>query len=219
MANNQLRPTTPVRTSRTRPSCRRRYLFRRPCDRTNHSSTRFSETSPRPTCASTSAAYVAIMPLRGLLSWSLYRPGLVAHRETLIGFPLWAGWAQAIYTWGLLVLGAIGVVVARRRRLALWLFAWLWLTATATDVLFTPSLRYRLGGTKALLLLSAVAIDALWRRRVTPSGPGKSHKLPKDRGRPRPVRRARCAESTRVRFRCRATCPPCDRSRPPEGRR
>jgi len=103
---------------------------------------------------------VYVLPLRALWEWSLWRPSLVAQREELMGFRSWTGDVQAVGTWLLLGLGAAGLWVLRRRRTPIWPLVTLLVLATANGVAFTPSYRYRMGGIIALVLMSAVAIDA-----------------------------------------------------------
>ena len=120
-----------------------------------------------------------VLPLRALWEWSLWRPGLVAQREVLMGFPSWTGDVQAGGTWMLLVLGALGLRMLRRRHVAIWPMVALLVLATANGVAFTPSYRYRMGGVIALVMLSAVAIDGTLRRHQqgtipVPAGAGGS---------------------------------------------
>jgi 4-amino-4-deoxy-L-arabinose transferase-like glycosyltransferase len=102
---------------------------------------------------------VYVLPLRALWEWSLWRPGLVADREVLMGFPSWTGDVQAVGTWILLALGAAGLWLLRRRGVAVWPLVALLVLATANGVAFTPSYRYRMGGIIALIFLAAVAVD------------------------------------------------------------
>ena len=114
---------------------------------------------------------VYVLPMRALWEWSLWRPGLVAQREELMGFASWTGDVQAAGTWLLLALWAMGLWLLRRRRAAIWPLVTLLVLATANGVAFTPSYRYRMGGIIALVLLSAVAIDRVLTRllgRTTP---------------------------------------------------
>jgi MYXO-CTERM domain-containing protein len=106
-----------------------------------------------------------VLPLRALWEWSLWRPGLVAQRERLMGFAAWTGDVQAAGTWLLLALGLAGLVVLRRRRTPIWPLVTLLVLATANGVAFTPSYRYRLGGIIALVIAAAVALDQAGRSR------------------------------------------------------
>ena len=65
--------------------------------------------------------------------------------------------------YGLVVLALGGFVILRRRRVAVWLLMTPFLTVTATTLLLYGNLRFRHSAELALVILAAVALDAVWR--------------------------------------------------------
>jgi 4-amino-4-deoxy-L-arabinose transferase-like glycosyltransferase len=76
----------------------------------------------------------------------------------------WVGYTWTVMYWLLLPFGVLGAVVLRRRRILLWpLLVEVAIVAISAGVTF-GQIRYRAGAEVPLLILVAVAFDALWRR-------------------------------------------------------
>lgn len=111
---------------------------------------------------------VAVRVARG---FGLYGPDQMVWLNQGEGRESWASWTGYVTWWLLLVPSVAGGVILWRRRQPVWPLA-----STAVIVLITVSVfygivRFRLPADVAAVVLTAVALDALWRR-LRSAGPG-----------------------------------------------
>jgi 4-amino-4-deoxy-L-arabinose transferase-like glycosyltransferase len=96
--------------------------------------------------------------------WGVFRPVQAAETSTGEGKPKvvsLAGWAAS---WVLIALGAWGVIVLRRRRVELFPIVAPVAIVTLVAVIFYGSIRFRVAAEVSLVVLAAVALDALFER-------------------------------------------------------
>jgi 4-amino-4-deoxy-L-arabinose transferase-like glycosyltransferase len=98
-------------------------------------------------------------------TFSLYRP----LQEVRLGSkwsisPSWVGYAWTAMYWVLLPFAVAGAVLLRRRRTLLYPLLVEFVIVAISAATTFGMIRYRAGAEVPLLLLSAVAIDAVWRR-------------------------------------------------------
>jgi 4-amino-4-deoxy-L-arabinose transferase-like glycosyltransferase len=96
--------------------------------------------------------------------WSLYAPGQMADYRQGEGLEVPVSWAAVITYWLLLPFAALGIVIARRRRIPLLPFVATALLVSLTAVAFYGIVRFRIPADVAIVVLAALGIDALRHR-------------------------------------------------------
>jgi 4-amino-4-deoxy-L-arabinose transferase-like glycosyltransferase len=109
----------------------------------------------------------SVVAARLLRPWGAFHPGQeVALQRSAGGGPTVLGWLGIAWCWALLALSVPGAWLLRRRKLELWVVGSpfvLVLIVTATSY---GILRFRAAGDVTLVVLAAVTIEALLRRRA-----------------------------------------------------
>ena len=117
------------------------------------------------------AVVEAIRLARIFNSWN---PGSAINIDTFVeGNPQWVAQLAYVSLWPMIVGSVLGFVVLRRRRIPSYPLIAPCATVIVTVLLFYASGRFRASAEGALCLLTAVALDAAWRR-VRSSAPAQS---------------------------------------------
>jgi hypothetical protein len=112
----------------------------------------------------------AVVATRVARVWSLYAPDQMAWYNQGEGRPRWASYVGLGLYYVLVVAAVAGGVVLRRRRVPVWPLAATAVIVTITAAVFYGLVRFRVPAEVAIVVLAAVAVDALLRRRSpTPS--------------------------------------------------
>jgi 4-amino-4-deoxy-L-arabinose transferase-like glycosyltransferase len=98
--------------------------------------------------------------------WDLYRPLQQVQYEFLEGRSRWASRLGLVMYYPTLLLAVFGVVVLRRRRFRVWPFLAYAAAVTVVGVTVYGITRFRIAAEPALIVLAAVAVDELIRRRA-----------------------------------------------------
>jgi 4-amino-4-deoxy-L-arabinose transferase-like glycosyltransferase len=106
-----------------------------------------------------------VVLVRVARTWSFYAPDQMAWYNQGEGRPRWASFTGLGFYYVLLVGAVGGTVVLRRRRVPVWPLAGTAVVVTLTAALFYGLVRFRIPAEPALVVLSAVAIDAALRGR------------------------------------------------------
>ena len=115
-----------------------------------------------------SARVPVVMAARVGRTFGLFRPFQQMRLETERGSSEWVFQVGFFAYWALLPLGIAGAVIARRRRIPIYPLLVFPAVAVWSVLLTIGSVRYRAPAEIPLVILAAVAIDALvatWRRR------------------------------------------------------
>ena len=107
-----------------------------------------------------------VIGVRVLRMWDLFRPVQGVDLNTVEGRPKEAGLAGLAMYYVLVPLTIGGVVVLRRRRITTWPLIVPLALATVIAVTTQGAVRYRAPAEVALVVLGAVAVDALWNRAI-----------------------------------------------------
>ena len=102
-----------------------------------------------------------VLAARVTRTWGLFWPGQVPE-----GRAKWVTYAGVAVYVLLLPLAAFGLVTLRRRRVPVWAVTAPLVVVTVASLLTYGSVRFRHTAELALVVLAAVAIDALLRRRA-----------------------------------------------------
>jgi hypothetical protein len=106
--------------------------------------------------------------------WDLYRPLQQVQYEFLEGRSRWASRAGLVLYYPTLLLAIAGAVLLRRRRFPVWPFAAFVVAVSVVAVAVYGITRFRIAAEPALIVLAAVALDALLtRRRQQRAGEGE----------------------------------------------
>lgn len=97
--------------------------------------------------------------------WSVYAPRQMAEVNQAEGRPLWASYAGLAMFWALVACAAVGVARLRDRRLALLPILAPVVIVTVNAMVFFGFVRHRVPAEISLVLLAAIGIDHLIRRR------------------------------------------------------
>jgi 4-amino-4-deoxy-L-arabinose transferase-like glycosyltransferase len=107
----------------------------------------------------------AVVATRVARVWSFYAPDQMAWYNQGEGRPRWASYL-GLGAYYLLLAGAVGgTVILRRRRTPVWPLASTAIIVTVTAAAFYGLVRFRVPAEVAIVVLAAVTIDALLRRR------------------------------------------------------
>jgi hypothetical protein len=108
----------------------------------------------------------AVVTARLLRPWGLFRPGQeISLQRSAGGGPATLGWLGVAFCWALLLLAVAGAWLMRRRRLELWIAGSPFVLVLAVCATSYGILRFRAAADVTLVVLAAVAIDALVARR------------------------------------------------------
>jgi 4-amino-4-deoxy-L-arabinose transferase-like glycosyltransferase len=103
---------------------------------------------------------VVIAAREGLV-WSAFRPSPEFRYNRGEGRKLWVSWLGFATYWVLLPVAVAGVVVLRRRHIAVWPMLMQFVIVTITAATFYGLIRFRIAVEVAIVVLAAVALDAL----------------------------------------------------------
>ncbi len=98
--------------------------------------------------------------------WGVFRPVQTVEFSELEGRPHAAAMAGLVMYWVLAGLAVAGIVVLRRRRAVLWPLLVPVALVTLISAFGYGTLRFRVPAEVSIVVLAAVAIDAVWRRRA-----------------------------------------------------
>jgi 4-amino-4-deoxy-L-arabinose transferase-like glycosyltransferase len=112
-----------------------------------------------------------IATIRFARVWELYRPLQQVKYEFLEGRSRWASRAGLVMYYPTLLLAIGGVLVLRRRRVPVWPFMSYAAAVTFIGVTVYGITRFRIAAEPVLIVLAAVAVDFLSRRRAERRGP------------------------------------------------
>lgn len=107
----------------------------------------------------------AVVATRVARAWSLYAPDQMAWYNQGEGRPRWASYLGLGMFYVLAVAAVAGGVVLRRRRVPVWPLAGTAVIVTVTAAAFYGLVRFRIPAEVAIVVLAAVAVDALVARR------------------------------------------------------
>jgi 4-amino-4-deoxy-L-arabinose transferase-like glycosyltransferase len=104
-------------------------------------------------------------------TWNVYAVDQSIALVVLEGRPRWASWSSIVFTWCTIPLAIGGGVLLRRRRVAIWPLVVPIVSTTLAIALWAGGIsRYRASAEPSLVILAAVALTALVRRRrATPA--------------------------------------------------
>jgi 4-amino-4-deoxy-L-arabinose transferase-like glycosyltransferase len=121
----------------------------------------------------------AVVTARVARMWSVYRPAQMARDNENEGRPYWVSVAGLAFYYPLVLLAVGGAVVLARRGVTLFPLLVPIVITTLTAALFYGLVRFRVPAEVSLVVLGAVAIDALIARYVSrPRGLATVHPLP-----------------------------------------
>jgi 4-amino-4-deoxy-L-arabinose transferase-like glycosyltransferase len=105
-----------------------------------------------------------VIVIRTARVWSLYAPDQMAWLNQGEGRERWASWAGFWMYLVLLPCAVAGAVVLRRRGVPLWPLVGTFVIVTLTAALFYGIVRFRVPAEVAIVVMAAVAFDAVWAR-------------------------------------------------------
>ncbi|MCW2994988.1 MAG: hypothetical protein JWQ18_2483, partial [Conexibacter sp.] len=105
-----------------------------------------------------------VVGVRLLRQFDFYRPGQAVVLSAAEGRDHRASWLGLYMYWAMLPFGVAGAVVLRRRREPLFILASPFLLTVALGALVYGSTRFRVAFEPVLVIFTAVALDAAWRR-------------------------------------------------------
>lgn len=114
------------------------------------------------------------------LEWGFSAPILHADQDFLEGWPVPVSDAWLFWYYPLIVLGAAGVVILRRRRQPIYPLIAMFVVTTFTAFVTYGNYRFRSESEVALVVLAAVSLDALWSL-LAGRTRAPSHRTPRDR--------------------------------------
>ncbi len=101
--------------------------------------------------------------------WSLYAPGMMASYNVNEGRDVEVSWAGFFAFWILVPFAVAGGVLLRRRRVPITPLVAQFVIVTVTAAAIYGITRFRVPAEVSLVVLAAVAVDHLWRRRSRPA--------------------------------------------------
>lgn len=107
----------------------------------------------------------AVVATRVARAWSLYAPDQMAWYNQGEGRPRWGSYVGLAMYYLLAVAAVAGAVVLRRRQVPVWPLAGTVVIVTLTAAAFYGLVRFRIPAEIAIVVLAAVAVDALLARR------------------------------------------------------
>jgi 4-amino-4-deoxy-L-arabinose transferase-like glycosyltransferase len=111
----------------------------------------------------------AVMAVRVLRTWGIWRPFHQARLSTTEGRPIEAAWAGMAMYYVRLVLAVAGAVLMRRRRLVFWPLVVLAVFVTVMSAVSYGTIRFRIPAEVSIVVLASVTLVWLWER-VSPIG-------------------------------------------------
>jgi hypothetical protein len=111
----------------------------------------------------------AVMAVRVLRTWGIWRPFHQARLSTTEGRPIEAAWAGMAMYYVLLVLAVAGAVLMRRRRLVFWPLVVLAVFVTVMSAVSYGTIRFRIPAEVSIVVLASVTLVWLWER-LSPTG-------------------------------------------------
>jgi 4-amino-4-deoxy-L-arabinose transferase-like glycosyltransferase len=110
-----------------------------------------------------------VVAARLLRPWGVFHPGQeVALQRSAGGGPTVLGWLGVAWCWALLALAFPGAFLLRRRRLELWVVSSPFVLVGIVTATSYGILRFRAAADLTLVVLAAVTIEVLLRRRAAP---------------------------------------------------
>jgi 4-amino-4-deoxy-L-arabinose transferase-like glycosyltransferase len=106
-----------------------------------------------------------VVAVRVVRVWSLYAPGQMADYNTGEGRDVEVSWAGFFAFWVLVPCAVVGGVKLRRRRVPITPLIAQFVMVTITGAAIYGLVRFRVPADVSLVVLAAVAIDALWNHR------------------------------------------------------
>ncbi len=111
--------------------------------------------------------YLVVVLARAGRDWSLFRPADMVSLNVTEGRPRWVTISGLVWYYPLLVAAIVGAVLLRRRRAQLWPLLSIPLVVTLTAFVSWGQIRYRSYAEPVLVVLAAVALSSIRRRRET----------------------------------------------------
>jgi hypothetical protein len=105
-----------------------------------------------------------VVAVRELRAWSFWSPRQEVYLNSGEGDETWVSWAAIVGSWAMMAGGVAGMVVLHRRDRPVWPLGAQLLAVTISAAAFYGLARFRIGADVALLIASAVALEALVRR-------------------------------------------------------
>jgi 4-amino-4-deoxy-L-arabinose transferase-like glycosyltransferase len=110
-----------------------------------------------------------VVAVRVARVWSLYAPGMMANYNVNEGRDVEVSWAGFFAFWILVPFAVAGGVLLRRRRVPITPLVAQFVIVTVTAAAIYGITRFRVPAEVSLVVLAAVAVDHLWRRRSEPA--------------------------------------------------
>jgi hypothetical protein len=106
----------------------------------------------------------AVMAVRVLRTWGIWRPFHQARLSTTEGRPIEAVWAGMAMYYVLLVLAVAGAVLMRRRRQVFWPLVVLAVFVTVMSAVSYGTIRFRIPAEVSIVVLASVTLVWAWDR-------------------------------------------------------